>query len=50
MSNILHTLDDVKVALKELDKLYYQDKINKIDYENSKQDLYIYLYKLEKNN
>jgi len=46
---ILKTLDDVKKALRELDLLYYQDKINEKDYEDAKHDLYIYQYKLEKN-
>ena len=46
---ILKTVEDVKKALIDLDLIYYQDKINKKDYENAKQDLYIYQYKLEKN-
>jgi len=41
-------LDSLNQQLKDLDKSYYKDEISNEDYESSKQDLYIEIYKLEK--
>lgn len=44
----LKTIDDVKKALKDLDVSYYLGNYSEDDYESMKQDLYVYLHKLEK--
>jgi len=44
----IRTVKDIKEELKKLDIIYYKNEISLKDYESAKQDLYIFQYKLEK--